>query len=538
MADPIARLNAALQDRYALEREIGAGGMATVYLADDLRHERKVALKVLRPDLAATLGPERFLREIKIAAGLTHPHILPLHDSGEADGFLFYVLPYIDGESLRDRLVREGELPVSEVVRILRDIVDALAHAHDHGLVHRDIKPDNVMLSGRHALVTDFGVAKAVSEATGRHQLTTIGVALGTPAYMSPEQAEASEHIDHRADIYAVGAMAYELLAGASPFAGRSPQMTLLAHVAQVPEPVTTHRQSVPPALAYLVMRCLEKKPADRWQSAEEMLGHLEALATPSGGITPTGTVPVGVAGGAPRFFTPMRIAAAAALVAAVVSGTALLRSDGGEEAASDSDGSELDPNVVAIVPFRFSGPEEVNYLGEGVVDLLAARLTGDVGPRAVDPAASSVVWQELSTDDPAGSGEGLARRFGAGMLLTGSIVADPSGLTLSATLVDVRGATELASASARGVADSLTAVVDRLAAALLSLSTGEYAESLDQLTSTSSEALREYLLGQREYKRGRFAVAASFFQRAVRSDSTFALAAMAWWTAAANAIA
>ncbi len=163
------RLKAALADRYTIKQEIGSGGMATVYLAEDVRHRRKVALKVLRPDLAATLGTERFLREIEIAANLTHPHILPLHDSGEADGFLFYVLPYIEGESLRDRLEREGELPVGEAVRILRDVVDALAHAHDHGVVHRDIKPDNVMLSGRHALVTDFGVAKAVSQATGRH---------------------------------------------------------------------------------------------------------------------------------------------------------------------------------------------------------------------------------------------------------------------------------------------------------------------------------------------------------------------------------
>ena len=293
MSDTVSRLNTALEGRYVIERELGAGGMATVYLADDVRHHRKVAVKVLRPDLAATLGPERFLREIEIAAGLTHPHILPLHDSGEAEGFLFYVLPYVEGESLRDRLVREGELPITEAVRILRDVVDALAYAHDHGVVHRDIKPDNVMLSGRHALVMDFGVAKAVSEATGRHQLTTIGVALGTPAYMAPEQAEASDHIDHRADIYAVGAMAYELLAGVPPCAGKSPQMVLVAHVTEVPKAVTEHRNAVPLALAHLVMRCLEKKPADRWQTTEEMMGHLEALATPSGGLTPTGMVPV-----------------------------------------------------------------------------------------------------------------------------------------------------------------------------------------------------------------------------------------------------
>ncbi len=292
MADLLDRLKAAVADRYRIERELGAGGMATVYLAEDLRHHRQVAIKVLRPDLAAALGGERFLREIEIAAQLDHPHILPLLDSGEADEFLYYVMPYVKGQSLREKLSLEGELPVAEAVRLLRDVVDALAHAHRHGVVHRDIKPDNVMLSDRHARVTDFGVAKAVSEATGRQALTTAGVALGTPAYMAPEQAAADPHIDHRADIYAVGVLAYELLAGRTPFGGDSPQAILSAHVTQAPEPVTTHRE-VSPILAELVMRCLKKKAADRWQSAEELLTQLEALATPSGGMTPTHTQPV-----------------------------------------------------------------------------------------------------------------------------------------------------------------------------------------------------------------------------------------------------
>jgi serine/threonine-protein kinase len=239
------------------------------------------------------LGPERFHQEIKIAANLHHPHILPLHDSGEADGFLYYVMPYEEGQSLRDKLAKEGELPITEAVRILRDVVDALDHAHKHGVVHRDIKPDNVLLSERHALVTDPGVAKAVSEATGRQKRTTEGVALGTPAYMAPEQAAADKHIDHRADIYAIGVVAYELLTGRIPFLGTTPQMILSAHMTDTPEPVTKYRESVPPALEQLVMKCLEKKAADRWQSAEELLPQLEALATPSGGVTPTGTVPV-----------------------------------------------------------------------------------------------------------------------------------------------------------------------------------------------------------------------------------------------------
>ena len=294
------RLAAALSDRYTIVRELGAGGMATVYLADDVRHRRKVAIKVLRPELAASLGPERFLREIEVAAQLTHPHILPLHDSGAVEGFLFYVMPYIDGESLRTRLDRVGELPITEAVRILREVADALSHAHSLGVVHRDIKPDNVMLSGRHALVMDFGVAKAVSEATGKNALTTAGVALGTPTYMAPEQAAADPHLDHRVDIYALGAMGYELLAGRPPFTGRTPQEVLGMHVTQAPDPVDRYRPGTPPALAEIIMRCLAKRPSDRWQSAEELVERLEPLATPSGGITPTTTRPL-------KAVTPLR---------------------------------------------------------------------------------------------------------------------------------------------------------------------------------------------------------------------------------------
>ena len=303
-ADAVARLTAALSGSYAIERELGAGGMATVYLAEDLKHHRKVAIKVLREDLAASLGPTRFLREIEIAAQLQHPHILPLLDSGNVDGFLFYVMPFVTGQSLRERIGREGELPLHEAVRLLMEVVDALAHAHAHGVVHRDIKPDNVMLSGRHALVADFGVAKAVSEATGRNTVTTLGVAVGTPTYMSPEQAAADPHIDHRSDIYAVGVMAYELLAGRPPFTGATPQQVLAAHVTEEPDPVSKRRPGVSPALEQVVMRCLAKRPADRWQTADELLAQLEPLSTPSGGVTPAQMRPV--AGLPPRWRVPL----------------------------------------------------------------------------------------------------------------------------------------------------------------------------------------------------------------------------------------
>jgi tetratricopeptide (TPR) repeat protein/tRNA A-37 threonylcarbamoyl transferase component Bud32 len=320
----LSRLTAALSGKYTIDREIGAGGMATVYLAEDVKHRRKVAVKVLRPELAATLGPDRFSREIEIAAQLQHPHILPLLDSGEAGGFLYFVMPFVEGESLRERLARHGELPIPEAIRILVEVADALAHAHRRGVVHRDMKPDNVMLSERHALVTDFGVAKAVSEATGRQMLTTAGVALGTPAYMAPEQAAADPNVDHRADIYAVGVMAYELISGRPPFTGMSSQEILAAHVTQAPQSLSARRPACPPALAAVVMKCIEKRPADRWQTAEALLAQLEPLATPSGGMTPTQTQPtMAVRIDDPWYGHPVRVGGLFLLVAAAVLGVA-----------------------------------------------------------------------------------------------------------------------------------------------------------------------------------------------------------------------
>lgn len=291
------RLAAALRDRYTFERELGAGGMATVHLATDRKHGRHVAVKVLDPALAASVGADRFLREVRITAGLQHPHILTLIDSGEADGFLFYVMPYVAGESLRQRLQRAaGPLAVPEAVRIFRETVDALAHAHRHGLVHRDVKPENVMLSEGHALVLDFGVAKAVQAARGRDDageapdhtagrtgtLTSVGTSLGTPAYMSPEQAAGDPQVDHRADIYSAGVVAYEMLAGRAPFEGR-PQEVMAQHVTVPPRPLADVAPQVPAPLARLVMQCLEKRPEARPESADAVLEALDSL-TPRAG--------------------------------------------------------------------------------------------------------------------------------------------------------------------------------------------------------------------------------------------------------------
>ncbi len=282
------RLEAALGSAYRIERELGGGGMSRVFLAEEVELRRKVVVKVLPPEMAAGVNQDRFRREIQLAAGLQHPHVVPVLSAGSQGDLLWYTMPYIEGESLRAKLARGGELPIKDALHVLREVADALAYAHQKGVVHRDIKPDNVMLSGKHALVTDFGVAKAVSEATGRQSLTSLGVALGTPSYMAPEQAAAEPNVDHRADIYAFGAMAYEMLAGRPPFTGMSAQAVLAAHVTQQPDQVTGLRTAIPPALGGLVMRCLEKRPADRWQTAEELIPHLEALLTPSGGSIPT----------------------------------------------------------------------------------------------------------------------------------------------------------------------------------------------------------------------------------------------------------
>ncbi len=292
MADIPDRLAAALSGSYRIEREVGVGGMATVYLAHDLKHDRQVALKILRPELTAAMGTDRFPREIHIIAQMQHPHILPLYDSGATEGFLFYVMPFVEGESLRAKLARVGPLPINEAVRLLHEITDALAYAHAHGIVHRDIKPDNVMLSGRHAVVTDFGVAKAVRASAG-DKLTTVGIAVGTPQYMAPEQAMAEANIDHRVDLYALGIMGYEMLTGHPPFEASTAQAILSAHVLEQPKDVREWRPNVPPILAEALLKCLAKDPADRWPSADELLAQLELVATtPSGGVTPTTTRP------------------------------------------------------------------------------------------------------------------------------------------------------------------------------------------------------------------------------------------------------
>jgi hypothetical protein len=327
------QLQHTLGDAYRIERELGGGGMSRVFVALETALQRHVVVKVLLPELAAGVSVERFRREIYLAAQLQHPHIVPLLSAGESEGLPYFTMPYVEGESLRARLLRERELPVPEAARVLRDVASALAYAHARGVVHRDIKPDNVLLSHGTAVVTDFGVAKALTvssaygTAPGGPGLTSMGVTLGTPHYMAPEQGTGDPAMDHRVDIYAFGATAYEILTGEPPFSGNSPHAILGAHIVALPRPITSVRPGMPPLLGHIVMQCLEKRPADRPQSADEIIRGLDALATPTGGTVPLaaisgphGTHPGETTGTSRlrRFAVPLAVAAVALAVALV----------------------------------------------------------------------------------------------------------------------------------------------------------------------------------------------------------------------------
>ena len=305
VTDSLASLKAALADRYPFERELGRGGMATVYLARDLKHGRRVAIKVLRPELAAMLGAERFLREIETAAKLSHPHILPLYDSGEVDGLLFYVMPHVEGESLRDRLEREQQLPIDEAVRLAQQVASALDYAHRHEIVHRDIKPENILLQEGHALVADFGIALAV-RAAGGQRLTGTGISLGTPFYMSPEQAIGDRPVDARSDIYSLGCVLYEMLAGEPPFSGPNAQAVVARILTEQPRGLRSMRESVSVALERVVARSLARLPADRYSTAAKFGDALDAAGT-GAPLAPSAAVVTGSGAEAPPGTPPRR---------------------------------------------------------------------------------------------------------------------------------------------------------------------------------------------------------------------------------------
>ncbi|MDQ3138931.1 MAG: protein kinase [Gemmatimonadota bacterium] len=518
MPSPQARLAAALSHSYRLERELGQGGMATVYLAHDLRHDRRVAIKVLRPELSASLGPERFLQEIRVAAKLQHPHIVGLLDSGviqEAHGsqaaLPYYVMPFIEGETLRDRLARTGPLPVAEAVRLAGEIADALAKAHRAGVVHRDIKPENILLADGHALVLDFGVAKAVSDAAGRQELTTAGVSLGTPAYMAPEQVAADPRLDHRADLYALGLVAYEMLVAGSPYAATTPQQQMAAHVTQAPAPIHLKRPDCPPALATLIMRCLSKNPDVRWQSAEDVVTGLGAVET---------MTPRRVSWWTRRRFAVLVGAGAGVLLVAATLG--IRRAAGPPRDVGSND-------VLAVLPFTVRGSPGLGYLGEGLVALLSAGLDGAAGIRSVNPHALLGFVGRGGTAISLDRARGVAKHFQAGLFVVGDVLEVQGKLRLSASLFDrTQGDRPLAEATVDGEPGDVLALVDLLAARLAADRSAEGGARLTRtaaVTTSSLPALKAYLAGEQAYRAGQYVVAVGAFQEAVAADTAFALA-------------
>lgn len=405
------RLQASLGSVYALERELGGGGMSRVFLAEETALGRKVVVKVLPPEMAESLSAERFKREISLAARLQHPHIVPLLSAGDASGLPWFSMPFVDGESLRARLLREGELPVADAVRVLREIASALAYAHGRGIVHRDIKPENVLVSEGAVMVTDFGVAKALNAATDGNDgtLTSLGIALGTPAYMAPEQAAADPRTDHRADLYAWGILAYELLAGQTPFAGQTPQAMLAAHVNRTPEPVERSRPAIPPALAQLVMRSLEKHPADRPQSAAEVVAALNAISTP-GGTAPHSPaavsveVPVTAATSvARRRRSPWAVSFAVGVLLAVTLGGVWMWRLNAAPALSG--------RRVGVLPFQnLTGSAEFDHVGRIAADWLTQSMAQVDSLDVVSSIAVSMALGDAKGSDPE-----LMRRLVAG---------------------------------------------------------------------------------------------------------------------------
>ena len=505
--DTLEQVRRSVADRYRVERELGAGGMATVYLAHDLKHDRKVALKVLKPDLAATIGHERFLREITNTANLRHPHILPLFDSGEAGGLLYYAMPYVVGETLRARLDREKQLPLDETFRVTTEVAEALSYAHAQGLVHRDIKPENILIDAGHAVVADFGIARAIST-SGGESLTQTGLAIGTPAYMSPEQAAGESHIDGRSDQYALACLAYEMLAGQPPFIGPTAASVVHQQLSADPRPVTQLRAALPANVSKALHRALAKNPADRFSTPTAFAAELR-MEAPSERR---------------RISRRTQLGLAAALILAVAGAT--------WRARSIDANSGLDSNVIAVLPFRVGGDPSIAYLRESMLDLLQARLMSSAGPRTVEPRTLLAAWRRSVGNESADLSEDasgqLARRLGAGRMLLGSAIATPKALTLTASLSRVADGRQLARESVSGPPDSIAVLVDRLTAALLIGESGETRRIGGALATAPLGALQDYLAGRKASRRGDYFGAMTLFSRAVAADSTFADAAFA----------
>ncbi len=523
MTAPAELLASSLRDRYAVLRELGHGGMARVYLARDLRHDRLVAIKVLRPELASIQGPDRFLREIQLAARLQHPHILGLIDSGtigsEPDASRpYYVMPYVEGESLRDRLGREKQLPLKDALRIAREVALALDYAHRQGVIHRDIKPENILLSDNQALVADFGVARAL-EAAGGEQLTETGIALGTPAYLSPEQASASRELDGRADIYSLGCVLYEMLAGEPPFTGPTAQAVIAKHFSE-PLPHLRTIRDVPEAVERAVTRALARSPADRFTTAAEFASALEAAVGEGSPYSRTRAV-VPLSGRTKWIGLGM-------FTGLIVLGIGLWRSRGPAKITAD-------PNLVAVAPFDVVDPS-LQLWREGLVDLLSQSLDGAGALRTVSPATFVRQWNGRADPQSAGA---LARKSGAGLVVFGTVLrGSRDSVRVRATLLDPAGETPVAEVEVQDDGSRIDRVTDSLTVALLrglghTRPVGAVRNS--PLGARSLPALKAYLQGEQLYRRSMWDSALTSYDRAIALDSSFALAYwrmahILWW--------
>ena len=509
-------LRSALADRYAIERQLGEGGMATVYLAQDLKHRRPVAIKVLRPELAAALGPERFLREIEIAARLRHPHILPLHDSGEAAGFLFYVMPLVEGETLKDRLEREKQLPIDDAVRIAREVADALSYAHAHGVVHRDIKPANIMLESGHAVVADFGIARAIGSSVGAAGITETGMSVGTPGYMSPEQAAGSEEIDGRSDLYSLACVLYEMLAGQPPFTGATAEIVVRQHLAADPRPITQLRPAVPPDVAAAIQRALSKTPADRFNPAAQFADALTSRGATAGPTSPK-----------PR----LRLNAAAitgivALLVAVTFGLAQL-------ARRPSPVATDAPASIAVLPFTDLSGGGAEYLGDGIAETLINALSGVQGLK-VASRTSAFAFKGTSEDIRA-----IGEKLGVRSVLEGSVQKAGDRLRVTAQLINTSDGFHLWSQNFDRDAKDIFAVQDEVARAVVGalqvrMKGGDSSAIVTRGTENLS-AYDAYLLGRYYWNRRTpkdLELATRAFDAAIAADSNYALA----WTGLAEA--
>jgi serine/threonine-protein kinase len=511
VTDAADRLRAALSDRYRLERELGRGGMATVYFAQDLKHDRKVAIKVLRPELAAALGPERFLREIATTANLRHPHILPLYDSGEAAGFLYYVMPLVEGESLRARLDRQKQLPIDEALNIAREVADALGYAHQRGIIHRDIKPENILLEGGHAVVADFGIARAVSSA-GADKLTETGLSVGTPLYMSPEQAAGDANLDGRSDLYALGCVLYEMLGGQPPFTGPTAESITRQHIVTDAPPITNLRPTVPPEVAGALARSLAKNPADRFNPVAQFADALRPGSQAQPVQLPSTAVHASPASRSPWILvgTAMVVIAAAVL---------FWRRGGSGEAAHAAS--------VAVLPFVDLSPSRTDaYFGDGISETLINALANVPG-LSVAARTSAFAFRNKGEDV-----REIGRQLGVAAVLEGSVQKAGDHLRVTAQLIKTADGLHLWSESFDRSTGDIFAVQDEVAQAVVK------ALELRLVTASDSggtrggthnaEAYDAYLLGRYHWNRRTtegMIDATAAFRKALALDSNYALA-------------